>query len=206
MSMFGEIKCGRCDRRYSAARAKCPYCGARKGRSGRRVDTTDSNSRAKVIVGLILLLLIIVAVVMVIVISLKGGDKTPTGGDVNTTPPVNTSDSPDPSGGINSVENDPLPSHSVEPSAEPSVEPSPVVQDIILNRSDITMSRVGETWNLLETLVPADIEATITWTSSDESVALVDLEGKVTAISNGMCTITASADGVSKECIVRVSV
>ena len=66
MSMFGEIKCGRCDRRYSAARAKCPYCGARKGRSGRRVDTTDSNGRAKVVVGLILLLLIIVAVAIVV--------------------------------------------------------------------------------------------------------------------------------------------
>ena len=43
-------------------------------------------------------------------------------------------------------------------------------------------------------------DKSLTWTSSDESVATVDQDGKVTAVANGVCRITAtSADGSNKK-------
>ncbi len=198
MSLFGQIKCGRCDRRYSGARTKCPYCGARKSRSGRRIDTTDANTKWKALAALIILFLIIVAVVVIILVSVGKKDKPAD----NVDPNPGTSEP----GGIDSVENSPLPSINPSPSVEPSPSPSaPVIQDLILNREDFTLFSVGESHSLDPQTVPTDVDVTITWTSSDESVALVDLYGKVTAIGDGTCTITAEADGIVRECIVRVS-
>lgn len=202
MSMFGEIKCGRCDRHYSGARSKCPYCGARKSRSGRRLDTTDGNTKWKMVVGILLLFLIIVAVVVVILISAKQGDAPP----ASDLPSGQVSSSPT-GGGIQSVETDPLTSPSVEPtpSVTPTPSPSPVVTDLILNRDDFTMSSLGSSWSLEPQLVPADADVEITWKSEDESVATVDAEGTVTAVGAGTTTVTATAGGITKECIVRVS-
>ena len=45
----------------------------------------------------------------------------------------------------------------------------------------------------------------MTWTSSDPSVATVDANGLVTAVSPGTATITATADGVSATCTVTVT-
>ena len=42
MALFKEVKCGRCDRRYSALRSRCPHCGARKNRDGK--TSTGSNA------------------------------------------------------------------------------------------------------------------------------------------------------------------
>ena len=51
----------------------------------------------------------------------------------------------------------------------------------------------GETAQLLATTAPETaFNPTIAWTSSDESVALVDEDGLVKAIRGGTCTITAS--------------
>lgn len=46
--------------------------------------------------------------------------------------------------------------------------------------------------------------ATVTWTSSNTSVATVDNTGKVTAVSEGKTNITASVAGISKTCEVNV--
>ena len=51
-------------------------------------------------------------------------------------------------------------------------------------------------------------DKSLTWTSSDESVATVDQTGKVTAIAKGRATISATAkdgSGVSASCCVYVS-
>ena len=50
----------------------------------------------------------------------------------------------------------------------------------------------------------ADIEGTVIWTSSDESVATVDENGKVTAVENGTAIITATVGELSAECEVTV--
>ena len=48
-------------------------------------------------------------------------------------------------------------------------------------------------------------DKTVTWTSSNTSVATVDTSGKVTAIAAGTATLTATAGGKTATCIVTVS-
>lgn len=45
---------------------------------------------------------------------------------------------------------------------------------------------------------------TVVWSSSDESVAVVTNKGKVTAVGSGSAVITATANGVSGQCIINV--
>ncbi len=46
---------------------------------------------------------------------------------------------------------------------------------------------------------------TVSWSSSNTGVATVDANGKVTAVRNGTCTITATSGGKSASCTVIVS-
>jgi len=69
MGIISEVKCGRCDRRYSGFRSRCPYCGARRNKRGKHADESD-NSKGKLIIGILLLLILIVAIVVLIVTSL----------------------------------------------------------------------------------------------------------------------------------------
>lgn len=62
-----------------------------------------------------------------------------------------------------------------------------------------------ESKTLTATLVPSYAVGTITWESSDSTVATVS-GGEVTAVANGTCTITASCGNVSATCAVTVDV
>lgn len=63
------------------------------------------------------------------------------------------------------------------------------------------------TEQLKATVVPAEADQTVVWKSSNDSVATVDQTGKVTSVSKGAATITASTeDGTySQDCAVTVS-
>lgn len=64
---------------------------------------------------------------------------------------------------------------------------------------------VGEEVSLTATFKPEEAEAgTVTWKSSDETVATVDASGKVTTLAKGVASITASVDGVSASALVNV--
>ena len=62
MAFVSDVKCGKCDRRYSGLRGRCPYCGTRRGKTGKHANQ-GGNTTGKLIVGLILILLLIAAVV-----------------------------------------------------------------------------------------------------------------------------------------------
>ena len=64
---------------------------------------------------------------------------------------------------------------------------------------------VGEEVSLTAAFKPEEAQAgTITWKSSDETVATVDAGGKVTTLAKGVVSITASVDGVSASALVNV--
>ena len=64
---------------------------------------------------------------------------------------------------------------------------------------------VGEGVTLTASFKPEDAQAgTVTWKSSDETVATVDASGKVTTLAKGVASITASVDGVSASALVNV--
>ena len=78
------------------------------------------------------------------------------------------------------------------------------VTSITLDHTTLSLA-AGDEVSLKATVKPDDAtDKTITWTSSDTSIATVDSEGKVTAISKGSATITASSWNVSASCKVYV--
>ena len=80
------------------------------------------------------------------------------------------------------------------------------VESISLNKSSLSITE-GETGQLPATVMPANAtEKTVTWTSSNTSVATVSSAGVVTAVSAGSATITAwASDGLhSATCLVTV--
>ena len=76
---------------------------------------------------------------------------------------------------------------------------------ITLDQTSLTINS-GTTAQLTATITPAEAFATITWTSSDESVATVDANGLVTAVAGGTCTITAKTSGNNKTATCSVTV
>ena len=79
------------------------------------------------------------------------------------------------------------------------------VTAVTLNKTSVSL-KAGETVTLTATVKPDDAtDKTVTWGSSDESVAKVE-NGIVTAIGKGLSTITAKAGDTSATCMVTVSV
>lgn len=79
------------------------------------------------------------------------------------------------------------------------------VSTVKINEGDIELN-AGETKKLTTTITPTDAEdKTITWKSSDTSVATVSSDGTVTALKEGVAEITAtSSNGKSDSIVVTV--
>jgi transglutaminase/protease-like cytokinesis protein 3 len=73
---------------------------------------------------------------------------------------------------------------------------------LTLNKSTATI-KVGETLKLKAT--KKGINQSVSWSSSDKSVATVSSSGKVTAKKAGKCTITAKAGSYKATCKVTVA-
>ncbi len=76
-----------------------------------------------------------------------------------------------------------------------------------LNVSELQLLR-GETFEFSTRFIPEKItdDATITWTSSDENVARVGDNGFLMAVNYGEADITASCQGMSAVCHVKVRI
>ena len=89
---------------------------------------------------------------------------------------------------------------------EKETEKSPEVNNIFLSKSELTLG-TGETANLIATIFPGNVETTLTWSSSDDSIAEVSNQGKVTAKSEGDAVIKVEApNGVLAVCNVTVKI
>lgn len=89
-------------------------------------------------------------------------------------------------------------------SVRPVMETELPVTSIELDQVTLTL-KPEETATLVATVKPDNAtDKTVTWTSSDSSIASVDNTGKVTAIKEGTATITAKAGDKSAICSVQV--
>lgn len=91
-----------------------------------------------------------------------------------------------------------------------NIEASAVISvtGVMLDKTSLTLQETGSD-TLTATVEPADAtNKDVTWESSDTSIATVDANGKVTAISAGSAIITVTAadgSGVSVSCSVTVT-
>ncbi|MBR5255149.1 MAG: Ig domain-containing protein [Bacteroidales bacterium] len=78
------------------------------------------------------------------------------------------------------------------------------VESITLNKSSLEL-KAGETATLTATVKPDNAtNKTVSWSSSNSSVATVDAAGKVSAVAEGTATITAKAGDKTATCTVTV--
>ena len=78
------------------------------------------------------------------------------------------------------------------------------VESVTLDKSSLELTE-GETATLTATVKPDNAtNKTVTWTSSSSSIATVDQNGKITAVSEGTATITAKAGDKTATCSVTI--
>ena len=78
--------------------------------------------------------------------------------------------------------------------AETKVTVTTNVEGITIDKTEGVLT-VGNTVTVTATVTPdTTTNASVTWTSSDEAIATVDSEGKITAVAPGTATITATSD------------
>ena len=79
------------------------------------------------------------------------------------------------------------------------------VTGITLDKTTLSMTE-GETYTLSATVTPTDAtDKTVTWSSSNLSVASVSTSGEITALTSGTATITAKAGTKTAMCEVTVA-
>ena len=85
-----------------------------------------------------------------------------------------------------------------------SIERVLKAESVILDTYELWLER-GQTYKLQTTLLPADLDLSAVFKTSDGSVAAVDKQGLITAASVGTAKITVVATGgTSAECVVHV--
>lgn len=75
---------------------------------------------------------------------------------------------------------------------------------IVLEPLEITLAQ-GETAVINATVEPENYDGKLEWKSDNTGVAVVDVNGKVTAVGDGSATVTATVGEISATCKVTVS-
>lgn len=84
-------------------------------------------------------------------------------------------------------------------------EETVTVNSITLSSTNVSLE-VGEELTLQATFTPAEAEVgTVVWASSDDNVASVSQEGKISALTPGETTISVATGDVKAECEVTVT-
>lgn len=221
MGLIPQVKCSRCDRKYSGLLAKCPYCGARRRKKSARAVTND-NSTWKMVVGLLLLVVLIAAVVVLVVTSISENKNNDTDEVENNPSGISSLD-----GGVNST-GDPA---TVDPGTIPDDEQglpvddepeeeepaAPAVNSVIITYAGSQVGMPNDqlgmrefTMKLLDklqlgvTISPEDAEGEPLWASDDENVVIVYQDGKIEAVGTGTAVISVTVGGVTSQVFVRV--
>ncbi len=93
--------------------------------------------------------------------------------------------------------------YSTQGYPEPRDVPAVPATSITLSAAGLTLNE-GETAQLTATVKPTNTTDIVIWTSSDASIASIDATGKVTGVSGGEATITATAGSKSVSIKVKV--
>lgn len=119
--------------------------------------------------------------------------------DVGGITPPTDSGTPDPN-----ATTPPATSLIPEVSPTPAIPAGQTATGFTMSKSDVSLSRYGESFTLKITYTPSGSTGSVTFESDKPEVAVVGADGVVTGKSRGTATITATLPGgVTQECIVR---
>ena len=225
MGLFSEVKCGRCDRRYSGLRARCPYCGARRGKRGKHAKDYD-NSKGRLVIGLILMVVLIVAVIVVIATSLpKNQNDDAADGSQQTDQGVNIEDSDGVTNleGVgaatgtegDTAEGDTTGTEGDDTTGEDGDGADSDVAAAVNNlyivspwsnspQGDFTAS-VGDVIDFDYVTDPVLEDADVLWETSDDSIFVILQTGEFTAVGEGIATLKLTVNGATVELLVHVN-
>ena len=212
MSIINEIKCARCDRKYSGVRSRCPYCGARRIGRGKYSEDSD-NAKGKMLISILIMAVFTVGAGILLF----------------TTPVDADAQSPADDPSINSPEDDieqvigilpePTPVYE-EPEPEEPVIIQPEISSLTITYSGSPLRDNEFTMSVRDNPIPLNIRIEppgsesgleIKWWSEDPDVADVveapgmgGLGATVTSISTGTTRIFVSVGDKEASCLVRI--
>lgn len=214
MSVIPQTTCTRCHRKYSALLQSCPYCQTKKPREQKRtvaeadsaVAGTQAHERAaenlnwQMIFGTIIVVAILTAVIAIVSLGVRN-DISASGSPGEESAAVS---------GDGQTGEDVMVATTAVPTATPEPTPVPTVTPLV-NSVGITYLRedmpgftqyVGDKVQLDVAFYPINNDLTPEWSSSDESVAIVDQTGLVTLVGEGTCVISVTVADVTDTCDV----
>jgi len=172
MAIVNEIKCARCDRKYSGVRSRCPYCGARRIGRGKYSEGSD-NATGKMLISVLILAVFTVAAGILLF-------STPNDADARDSDNGSLMQSPEEEvESLPSVVPDPTPTPT--PDAPETPVAPPTVTSIRIMFDGREMSDVSEPpgtrLDFIASLDPPGIEDSvdIQWRSSDPDSISVDV-------------------------------
>jgi uncharacterized protein YjdB len=209
--------CSFCGLEYPATEEKCPLCGhyetlpeedeyveptpaprpTQQKRSGRRTGARVAPSSSRIPRWLTVLTCLILALAVVIFVLFL----------LSYTGVFDRAPASDVSGSLDlPVEDETQPTDTVEPDTVEPTQETVLCTGLTLNTSTYFPSSVGETYQLVATLVPSDCTEEIFWSSSNALICSVSDDGLITVLSNeDDATITASCGAYSATCYVEAS-
>lgn len=101
---------------------------------------------------------------------------------------------------------DPNPAITTTAPGETTTELMVPCSDIQISDEEVVLTEVGMSWLLNVQAQPADTTDEITYASSNEAVAIVSDDGRVTAAGPGEAQITITCGGVTKTCNVSCEI
>ena len=202
MALINEIKCARCDRKYSGVRSRCPYCGARRIGRGKYSEDSD-NAKGKMLISVLIMAVFTVAAGILLF-------TTPVDADAQ-----NPADDP----GFSTPEDDINSEHSLVP--EPTPSPTPEPPDEPIAPLEVTSIAITYGGNRIEDFTqpkgvpielgvriePVGIDVEVVWESTDEEVfEFAHVVGgiRLVGLERGDAKIIVRAGDKEAECWVRI--
>ena len=217
-------RCPICGENYSDTYKSCPFCEEeaalqrgnqlrRGGRGGKRASSGNKRGQPNLLSPILVILILIMAALLVYLLfgdkiadQLAGTQEDPGTEEVTPAPPTldenEDEDTTAPEVGTDTDDQD-----DGEGTGDTAEE-----TDLTALPETLTMSYLGApktefTMSVGDDSIPLTASGgsgSYTWSSSDENIATVDADGKVSAVSAGQATITVTDGSGKGTCMVRV--
>lgn len=193
-------RCPKCGEKYSDTYRDCPFCeedayetGRRRRRGGRRASGSPNILSPILVVVIVLLagLLVYLLFGESIAKRFSGGGQTPGGTSAAVSSSSGSGSGSEPDISEPDISG-PAASSSQGEDPVPTIDPAALPETLSISKPDFTLN-VGESY----TVSASGGSGSYQWSSSDEGIASVDSNGKVTGISAGKVTLTVT-DGTGK--------